>query len=86
MCKNCPSSYKIGHRIDLSYGGSDSSVGLIMQPAFDFASGDVLHSSNLSNCSVSFDVDQIASGCFSEHITKSIKISVAKQASCGSRI
>ena len=35
----CPSSYKMGHRIDLSYGGSGSSVGLIMQPAFDVASG-----------------------------------------------
>ena len=29
----------MGHRIDLSYGGSGSSVGLIMQPAFDVASG-----------------------------------------------
>jgi hypothetical protein len=37
--KDCPSSYKMGHRIDLSYGGSGSSVGLIMQPAFDVASG-----------------------------------------------
>jgi len=36
---SCPSSYKMGHRIDLSYGGSGSSVGLIMQPAFDVASG-----------------------------------------------
>ena len=35
----CPLSYKMGHRIDLSYGGSGSSVGLIMQPAFDVASG-----------------------------------------------
>ena len=35
----CPSSYKMGHRIDLSYGGSGSSVGLIMQPAFDVVSG-----------------------------------------------
>ena len=37
---NCPSSYKMGHRIDLSIGGSGSYVGLIMQPAFDVASGD----------------------------------------------
>ena len=35
----CPSSYKMGRRIDLSYGCSGSSVGLIMQPAFDVASG-----------------------------------------------
>ena len=39
MIPMCPSSYKMGHRIDLSYGGSGSSVGLIMQPAFDVASG-----------------------------------------------
>ena len=31
----CPSSYKLGHKVGLSYGGSGSSVGLIMQPAFD---------------------------------------------------
>ena len=37
---HCPSSYKMGHRIDLSIGGSGSYVGLIMQPAFDVASGD----------------------------------------------
>lgn len=35
----CPSSYKLGHKVGLSYGGSGSSVGLIMQPAFDVASG-----------------------------------------------
>jgi hypothetical protein len=29
----------MGHRIDLSYRGSGSSVRLIMQPAFDVASG-----------------------------------------------
>ena len=37
---SCPSSYKIGHETGLSFGGSGSSVGLIMQPAFDVASGD----------------------------------------------
>ena len=36
----CPSSYKLGHKVGLSYGGSGSSVGLIMQPAFDVASVD----------------------------------------------
>jgi len=36
----CSSSYKIGHETGLSFGGSGSSVGLIMQPAFDVASGD----------------------------------------------
>ena len=36
---DCPSSYKLGHKVGLSYGGSGSSVGLIMQPAFDVASG-----------------------------------------------
>ena len=36
---HCPSSYKLGHKVGLSYGGSGSSVGLIMQPAFDVASG-----------------------------------------------
>ena len=36
---SCPSSYKLGHKVGLSYGGSGSSVGLIMQPAFDVASG-----------------------------------------------
>ena len=36
----CPSSYKLGHKVGLSYGGSGSSVRLIMQPAFDVASGD----------------------------------------------
>jgi len=30
---HCPSSYKLGHKVGLSYGGSGSSVGLIMQPA-----------------------------------------------------
>jgi hypothetical protein len=29
----------MGHQIGLSFGGSGSSVGLIMQPAFDVASG-----------------------------------------------
>ena len=37
----CPSSYKMGHQSGLSFGGSVSSVGLIMQPAFDVASGDI---------------------------------------------
>ncbi len=37
---DCPSSYKLGHKVGLSYGGSDSSVGLFMQPAFDVASVD----------------------------------------------
>ena len=37
---NCPSSYKMGHRTGLNFGGSGSSIGLIMQPAFDVASGD----------------------------------------------
>ena len=37
---DCPSSYKLGHKVGLSYGGSGSSVGLIMQPAFDVASVD----------------------------------------------
>ena len=36
----CPSSYKLGHKVGLSYGGSGSSVGLFMQPAFDVASVD----------------------------------------------
>ena len=36
----CPSSYKLGHKVGLRYGGSGSSVGLIMQPAFDVASVD----------------------------------------------
>ena len=35
----CPLSYKLGHKVGLSYGGSGSCVGLIMQPAFDVASG-----------------------------------------------
>jgi len=30
----------MGHQIGLNLGGSGSSVGLIMQPAFDVASGD----------------------------------------------
>ena len=38
---NCPSSYKMGHQSGLSLGGSGSSLGLIMQPAFDVASGDI---------------------------------------------
>ena len=37
---DCPSSYKLGHKVGLSYGGSGSSVGLFMQPAFDVASVD----------------------------------------------
>ena len=37
----CPSSYKMGHQSGLSLGGSGSSLGLIMQPAFDVASGDI---------------------------------------------
>ncbi len=37
----CPSSYKMGHQSGLSFGGSGLSVGLIMQPAFDVASGDI---------------------------------------------
>ena len=37
----CPSSYKMGHQTGLSLGGSGSSVGLIMHPAFDVASGDI---------------------------------------------
>ena len=37
----CPSSYKMGHQSGLSFGGSGSSVWLIMQPAFDVASGDI---------------------------------------------
>ena len=37
----CPSSYKMGHQSVLSLGGSGSSLGLIMQPAFDVASGDI---------------------------------------------
>ena len=36
----CPSSYKMGHQTGLSLGGSGSSLGLIMQPAFNVASGD----------------------------------------------
>ena len=36
----CPSSYKMGHQTCLSLGVSGSSVWLIMQPAFDVASGD----------------------------------------------
>ena len=36
---DCPLSYKLGHKVGLSYGGSGSCVGLIMQPAFDVASG-----------------------------------------------
>ena len=36
---DCPASYKLGHKVGLSYGGSGSCVGLIMQPAFDVASG-----------------------------------------------
>ena len=35
---DCPASYKLGHKVGLSYGGSGSCVGLIMQPAFDVAS------------------------------------------------
>jgi hypothetical protein len=31
----------MGHQTGLSLGGSGSSVGLIMQPAFDVASGDI---------------------------------------------
>jgi hypothetical protein len=38
---SCPSSYKMGHQSGLSLGGSGSSLGLIMQPAFDVASGDI---------------------------------------------
>ena len=38
---DCPASYKLGHKVGLSYGGSGSCVGLIMQPAFDVASGDI---------------------------------------------
>jgi len=41
MLGPCPSSYKMGHQSGLSFGGSVSSVGLIMQPAFDVASGDI---------------------------------------------
>ena len=41
MSTLCPSSYKMGHQSGLSFGGSVSSVGLIMQPAFDVASGDI---------------------------------------------
>ena len=37
----CPSSNKMGHQTGLSFGGSGSYVGLIMQPAFDVASGDI---------------------------------------------
>ena len=37
----CPSSYKMGHQTGLSLGGSGSSLGLIMHPAFDVASGDI---------------------------------------------
>ena len=40
MSFHCPSSNKLGHKVGLSYGGSGSSVGLIMQPAFDVASVD----------------------------------------------
>ena len=39
--EHCPSSYKMGHQSGLSLGGSGSSLGLIMQPAFDVASGDI---------------------------------------------
>ena len=39
--RHCPSSYEMGHQSGLSFGGSVSSVGLIMQPAFDVASGDI---------------------------------------------
>jgi len=38
---SCPSSNKMGHKTGLSFGGSGSSAGLIMQPAFDVASGDI---------------------------------------------
>ena len=41
MVQICPSSYKMGHQSGLSFGGSGSSVWLIMQPAFDVASGDI---------------------------------------------
>ena len=36
-CANCPMSYKMGYKAGLSYAGSGSSVGWIMQPAFEFA-------------------------------------------------
>ena len=37
---NCLTSAPMGHQTVLSFGGSGSSVCLIMQPAFDVASGD----------------------------------------------
>ena len=41
----------MGHQSGLSFGGSGLSVGLIMQPAFDVASGDIGLSVSFSVCS-----------------------------------